>query len=295
MPTLVPLIRLLKVLRVSQPFNWIATALVRRALAMAGVAPPEAIVRHLHRAGRVESVLPNGRTLVLWSRGDDWVSNQIYWRGWQAYETETAPLFFELASKASVTVDVGAYVGYYALLAAHANPAGRVIALEPHPGVFPRLARNVALNNLTNLEALECAAGEKPGVAELFHSSSPMPTSSGLARSFFGTETVMTSTSVRVEAPSALLAERGFDRVDLMKIDTEGTEPQVLLGMGSLLRDCRPDMVCEVLPGRGTEGPLTEILRPLGYRFLLLTPDGPSARREVVGHPQFLNYLFTAR
>jgi hypothetical protein len=57
----------------------------------------EVAIKHLPRTGPVRSRLPNGEVLRLWSRGDDWISNQVFWRGWSGYEPETTPLFFELA------------------------------------------------------------------------------------------------------------------------------------------------------------------------------------------------------
>ena len=35
------------------------------------------------------------------------------------------------------------------------------------------------------------------------------------------------------------------------------------------------------------------MLAPLGYRFYHLTAEGPRERAEIVGHPEWLNYLFT--
>src|SRR5262245_49359708 len=144
---------MLKSIRASQPFNYLATTTVRSLLNAAG-QQSEKIIKHLHRVGAVGAPLPNGRCLRLWSRGDDWVSNQVYWRGWAGYERETAPLFFRLASNAQVTFDVGAYIGYFSLLAAHANPNGRVFAFEPMPAIHDRLRQNVALNQLTNVECV---------------------------------------------------------------------------------------------------------------------------------------------
>ena len=93
----------------------------------------------------VRRKLPNGRTLRLWSEADDWVSNQIYWRGWR-YE----PRRRRLADSAEVTLDVGAYVGFFALVAAHANPKARIYAFEPMPMVYERLRKNVRINQLSN-------------------------------------------------------------------------------------------------------------------------------------------------
>src|SRR5262245_6348395 len=120
----------LRRIRGSQPLNMISTSVMATAFAVTRTRS-EFVCKHLPRVGTVRRRLPNGGTLSLWSRGDDWVSNQIYWRGWDGYEPETASLFFRLATRAAVTLDVGAYVGYYTLIAAHANPNGVVHVFEP--------------------------------------------------------------------------------------------------------------------------------------------------------------------
>jgi hypothetical protein len=98
---------------------------------------------------------------------------------------------------------------------------------------------------------------------------------------------------VTVVALDRFAEREGLGRIDLVKIDTESTEPQVLQGMAGRLGRDRPAIVCEVLRGRGSESALAEILGPLGYRYYLLTPDGPAEQARIAGHPQWLNYLFT--
>jgi FkbM family methyltransferase len=262
-------------------------------LSAAGLRP-ELVVRHLHRVGSVRSRLPNGRTLHLWSRADDWVSNQVFWRGWTGYEPETTPLFFRLASRARVTFDVGAYIGFYSVLAAHANPNGRVFAFEPLPSVFSRLEDNVARNHLSSIVCVRAAVGAAEGTFPLYHrGTTPLPCSSSLTVGFMRETPDLLETAVPVLRLDSFARSRAIDRVDLMKIDTESTEPDVLRGAKDLLRETRPFIVCEVLPGRGAEEPLTDILRPLGYHFYHLTPEGPQERPDVRGHAAWLNYLFT--
>ena len=283
----------LKRLHVSQPFNRIATSSVRSLLRATGLRS-EMIVKHLHRIGTVHSELPNGRTLRLWSRADDWVSNQVYWRGWQGYEPETAPLFFRVASRARVTLDVGAYVGFFTLIAGHANHKGRVFAFEPLPDAYERLRSNVALNKLTNVLTVPSAVGEVDGRADFFCADSHMPCSSSLSYEFMSSADSLRSIPVPVIKLDTFVRENRVQGVDLMKIDTESTEPQVLNGMIETIRRDRPVIFCEVLKQRGSEALLQEIIRYINYRAYLLTPDGPDLRDRVEGHPEWLNYLFTA-
>jgi FkbM family methyltransferase len=281
-------------MRASQPFNYLATGAVRAVFQATGLRS-EKVIKHLHRVGHVRSRLPNGRMLRLWSRGDDWISNQVYWRGWAGYEPETVPLFFQLASRARVTFDVGAHVGFFTLLAGHANPNGRVFSFEPMAAVHERLRQNVALNGLDNVECIASAAGDTDGHAEFYHVFGGLPSSSSLSLEFMsacGGE--LHSTRIPVITIDKLVREKRIGRVDLLKIDTENTEPQVLRGMLDTLARDRPSIVCEVLKGRGSEEALQDILSSFGYRYYLLTPNGPELRDRIEGHPAFLNYLFVA-
>jgi FkbM family methyltransferase len=281
----------LKILRSSQPFNYVTTSVGLGALSAIG-SRPVFIVKHLHRVGTVRRRLPNGRTLSLWSRGDDWVSNQIYWKGWDGYEPETAPLLFRLATQAAVTFDVGAYVGYYTLIAAHANPAGLVHAFEPLPSINQRLWRNIKLNKVGNVECIACAVGDADGETQFYHVDADLPTSSSLSLEFMQASGDFVSSRVPVITLDRYVADRGIARVDLLKIDTESTESQVLRGMRATLERDHPDIVCEVLPGTN-DMVLEEMLGRLGYHYYLLTPEGPSARDHIEGHPVWLNYLFS--
>ncbi|MEP7272579.1 MAG: FkbM family methyltransferase [Acidobacteriota bacterium] len=282
----------LKRLRSSQPFNYLATTSVRAVLSATGLQS-EQVIKHLHRVGTVETRLPNGRTLRLWSRADDWVSNQVFWRGWKGYEPETVPLFFRLASEAKVILDVGAYVGFFTLLAALASPDGRVFAFEPLRAIHKRLDRNVQLNGLNNVTLIQAAVGGEDGSAEFFHVDVGLPTSSSLSYQFMQDADHLTSSKVPVLTLDSFVSRHGLAKVDLLKIDTESTELEVLRGGRAMLGRDRPTIFCEVLEESGCQTALEELLAPLGYAFYLLTPQGAERRERIEGHPVWFNYLFT--
>jgi FkbM family methyltransferase len=256
--------------------------------------PSEFIVKHLPRVGTTRFNLPNGRRACLRSRGDDWISNQVFWRGWDGYEPETTRLFWRLASASSVTLDIGAYIGFHAVLAALANESGAVYAFEPLPVVFERLDHNVKLNQLSNVVTIRTAVGAVDGTADFFHVPGIIPSSSSLSAHFMTGTPGLTSISVPVVSIDTFARSHGVARIDLVKIDIETGEADALAGMLGTLRRDRPDIVCEVLtPSDGQA--ITQLLEPLGYQFYLLTGDGPRRRDTVEGHPDWLNYLFTAR
>ena len=275
------------------PFNYAATTIARGITSAIGWQP-DFLPRHLHKVGRVRCSLPNGSAFDLWSRGDDWISNRVFWFGWTGYEPETIGIFSSLAATASVTLDVGAYVGYYSLVAARSNSHGVVHAFEPMPSIFARLENNIRLNGLRNVEAHEIAVGDTEGTAAFYFSAkSELPTSSSLSPTYTADTSGLTSRSVRVVRLDDFLRERSIGRVDLMKIDTETTELAVLRGARAMLERDKPNIVCEVLYDRADAAAMTEFLAPLGYSFYLLTPDGPVRKNAIEGHPEFLNYLLT--
>ena len=241
----------------------------------------------------------------MWSRADDWVSNQVFWRGWQGYEPETVPLFYRLACDSAVILDIGAYVGFFSLLAGHANPRSRVFAFEPLPLAYERLLQNVARNALSNVTSVATAIGREEGEVEFFHQSpaaaavtasdgeAAIPCSSSLSEAFFmpGAQGLV-STKVRVTTMDGFLGGQNIETVDLVKIDTETTEPDVLEGMTATLRRSRPAIFCEVL-GNALIERLEGIVHSHGYSAYLLTDKGPVRKERIAGHPVFLNYFFT--
>jgi FkbM family methyltransferase len=239
----------------------------------------------------VRTKLPNGRTLRLWSQGDDWISTQIFWNGWNAYETETLDLFFRLALTARIVFDIGAHVGLFALIAAHANPEGDVFAFEPNPSTYQRLQYHVWLNQLSNIRCLNSAMGDVNCTAELFHQPG-MTSTASLSRDFMDWQKTWSSSSVPVVTGDKFIRDNEIHHVDLVKIDTESTEPQVLKGMMKTLERDRPNIICEVLPSI-TQQSLQKILLPLGYHFYQLTDRGLIWRDTIMGELEFRNYLFS--
>ena len=97
---------------------------------------------------------------------------------------------------------------------------------------------------------------------------------------------------VEVLALDRLVAAERVGKVELLKIDVEGTEPQVLQGMRLTLQRDRPVIFAEVLPGARTEDELATLLEPERYSYYLLTPHGPRLQSCIYGHVAFFNWLF---
>jgi FkbM family methyltransferase len=288
---------MLKRVRASQPLNHLTTAALKGLFNATG-RQSEFVIKHLPRTGVTSVPLPDGQVLKLDATGEDWIPTQLFWRGWQGYEPELTALFYRLAHAAETVFDVGAHVGFFSLLAGLANPNARVFAFEPLARVHKRLARNVALNDLSNVRCICAAVGARAGTQEFYFPDEDEPVSSSLRSDMLlaslPADTVR-HVSVSVVTLDEIVAQHKVARVSLLKLDTERTEHDVLAGGRATLARDRPEIICEVWPDAGNQQQLEDLLRPLGYRFYQLLPSGPAARTEIIGSEQALNYLFTVR
>jgi FkbM family methyltransferase len=288
---------LLKCIRDSQPANFLATEIVKKGYALAGLPCNEFFIKHLPRRDFVKVTIPGGLTLRLSSKGDDGIANQVFWRGWTADEPEALPLFFALAKQAAVVFDVGAHVGIYSIVAALANPSARVYAFEPLKRTRDRLHANISRNSLRNVEVLPYAIGASAGSATLYCAHLGIPMSSSLSREFM-TSTISTPLipeTVPVTTIDLIYASCGITKIDLIKLDIEGLEPAAVRGMSELFKQTRPDIFCEVLCGSGTEAELSSLIAPLGYRMFALNPTGIEQLATLTVRATRRNYLFSMR
>lgn len=287
----------IKTVRASRPLNNLATSTLRGLFAIAG-RQPEFLIKHLPRTGLTAVTLPNGRLLKIEASGEEWIPTQLFWRGWQGYEPEMTGLFYRLAESATTVLDVGAHAGFYSLLAGLANPQARVFAFEPMPRVFASLERNVRLNKLENVKCFSAAVGAANGTQEFYFPDQEQPISSSLRSDMllatFPADSIK-HVPVLVVSLDHFVAEQGIPKVDLIKLDTERTEHEVLAGARELLMRDRPDIICEVWPDAGNQEQLEDALRPLGYRFFHLLPQGPTECARIEGNKQDLNYFFTTK
>jgi FkbM family methyltransferase len=136
----------------------------------------------------------------------------------------------------AVVYDVGGHVGFHSLYSALlTGRTGRVIAFEPDPEAVETLRREVAANPDLHVEIVACALSDTRGTLQLDTS-----TESSQAR-------ISPSGAVRVEGRTvdSLVFEGKFPRPDVMKIDVEGHEGHVLRGAATVLRECKPVVLCD--------------------------------------------------
>jgi FkbM family methyltransferase len=146
-----------------------------------------------------------------------------------------------------VVWEVGANLGLYTVeFCERVGPEGRVIAFEPTPACFESLKSNCSAELGRNCEVHRLALGRKTGSVLMQIAADPLGASHSVLTSeqqVDGMETI----EVEMVRGDDLVGERGMPRPDFLKIDVEGSELDVLQGLGELLSDvgCRA-VFCEV-------------------------------------------------
>jgi len=176
---------------------------------------------------------PGALRLAVHGESDRHVSRRLREEGiWEPFETA---LFQAILEPGGTCVDVGANIGYFSVLAAAlVGDAGRVFAFEPDPANCALLRHNANLNgHRERIEIVEGALAAADGRARLFLS----PDNLGDHQLYAGDE-ARDSVDVTLLHGSTYLADR-LDRLDLLKIDTQGTEHAVVAGLMPLLTSLR--------------------------------------------------------
>ncbi|HLA63333.1 MAG TPA: FkbM family methyltransferase [Rhodothermales bacterium] len=196
----------------------------------------------------------------------------LFLYGGQPHEYGTEKLMRAVLRPGAVVADVGANVGYYTRLAAHlVGPTGAVHAFEPTPHAYRLLELNAA--DLPCVQAHRLALSDHDGETTIYvRASGDLSSLAGGD----GAEAV----PVRVARLDTALA--GVERLDFLKVDVEGFEPEVLRGAQRAMEVHRPVVTFEYLDEFAAErgfglADFDAMLEPLGYtrHWIDHSPQGP--------------------
>lgn len=180
----------------------------------------------------LEFIVPGVRDVYLLS-GCRCTYNTIARRGW---ENESLAAWAEMCKEGEYAIDVGAYAGIYAIIAARLGC--KPIAVEPQPVMVDRMKKNFALNEV-EVEIIAAAASDREGTAPLHYNPKVKLTSgASLTKKLY---------AAFIEVQTIRLDSLKLDSLCAMKIDVERHEPSVIAGALDLIRKFRPKLLVEAL------------------------------------------------
>jgi FkbM family methyltransferase len=197
------------------------------------------------------------------------IPNSIWFKG--CYDIVMGEAIWRLLDKGEIALDVGANFGYFtSLMAARGGKTGKVIAFEPHPGMFEELRANcdrwhagsladIALHQIalsshggTGTLVIPESWSANPGVAFIEDGSAPVSDNS-------------------IEVKLARLDEviPAEMSIGVAKFDIEGHEAEAFAGAERLLSKHKMrDIIFE--DQRGKDTPAKRILADHGYTLFSL-------------------------
>lgn len=192
------------------------------------------------------------------------------------WEPDSTRFVGDRVQEGMTVADIGAHTGYYTMLFARlVGRGGRVLSFEPEDRGLAFLRENIRLNRYANTTVVPIAMSNRVApVTEWKQGYFP-------AGDLRVHEDDGSTASTFTRTFDDVAEELEIDRLDLVKIDVEGSELHVLEGMQRSLNNWNPVILLEVHPGKleqanRREAELKQFLSDQGYRWEMLTEPSSS-------------------
>jgi FkbM family methyltransferase len=206
------------------------------------------------------------------------------------YERRETAYFSTIVSEGMTVIDVGANLGYYTtLISKLVGPTGKVFAFEPDQRNLSLLRKNVTLNNCRNVGIFAKALGANKGKSLLYQSANNLGD-----HHLYETQVNRSSVSVDVDTLDNLLFEDRIALANVVKMDVQGYEYYVALGMSEMMKRAKEMVVLsEFWPhglalAKASPRAFIEFFRDRRFHLFMLDED---AKETAVTMEQLFNNL----
>jgi len=213
----------------------------------------------------------NSGSIKIHTNQTSYLTQLLFWKGYKNFEY--SEIFEDLSKNISCFFDIGANIGYYSLLAVKSNPNIEVYSFEPAEGAYYFLDKNINANNFQNkISAHKVALSKTNDTIDFYEVGSlKYPYLKYILSGENNTGTKKTSREfikkeVAAESLDHFITSQDIKYVDLIKIDTEGTELDILTSGDKYIRKFTPIVICETLFNT-TEKELELYFKNLDYEF----------------------------
>lgn len=206
----------------------------------------------------------------------DKLPREIYYTG---FDRRDCRVLKRLMKPGGVILDVGANIGYFSLLCAQwMKGVGIVHAFEPFPSTISRFERNLDLNpSLRSVVRINrFALSDFIGTVGM-----NAPDSGNSGCNYLNSEAPF---AVNVTTLDSFVESQKLQRIDLIKIDVEGSEVALLRGAERTIERFRPVLMVEVNPfALGRFGKTAaELVKLIGSHGYVMHRAGRTGRLKVL-------------
>jgi FkbM family methyltransferase len=164
------------------------------------------------------------------------------------FEPECTHIINRLVKNGDTVVDIGANFGWYTNhLANLVGDAGQVHAFEP-TNIIADLRDNVLLNGFEKRCIINtCALGNMEGTETLFMPERLGTAFASLRKQIYRGSSQTSSLTVSIRMLDSYVNENKIEKINLIKIDTEGAEFMILKGAENTIKKYHPIILFELL------------------------------------------------
>lgn len=217
-------------------------------------------------------------TFFIHTNQTNYITKLLYYEECKNYEYSS--IFRKLIMNCEVFFDIGVNTGYYSILGTIANPKLKVYGFEPAIGSLYYLKESIKSNRLENrIEIIPIALSDNTGIITFNDVFSDKY--KGLIYNLAGVSSTaeihgtrpFRSYDVNCDTLDNFVSKSNVNKIDLIKIDTEGTEDLILSKGSQAILTNKPIIICETLFNR-IETKLNDIMISYGYEFYNHTENG---------------------
>jgi FkbM family methyltransferase len=153
------------------------------------------------------------------------------------YEREFYNTKFEIGEKDTV-IDIGGYIGSFAVPAAKHARKGIVYSFEPSPSNFSQLNKNINLNNLKNVKTFNTAIAGNDRPIRLFLNN-VNPASNNI---YMKGKKFVEKKAISLET---FFKQQKIEKCSFLKLDCEGAEYEILMSLKTEILKKIGKIACE--------------------------------------------------
>ena len=162
---------------------------------------------------------------------------------WEGHLVKIMSLY--LNEDSGIMIDVGSNVGANTLPLAVKHTQVKFHCFEPHPEIYKRLNSNIKMNNINNVVSDNCAVSNSPEKSLKFYAQKNADN--------MGRSSLKLNSDIKdheeITVPATRLDDRFADTSDsvlLIKVDTQGTELDILQSAAKTVEKFRPAIIFEL-------------------------------------------------
>ena len=222
---------------------------------------------------------PSGKMVISTGSGNiylltnqtSYLTQLLFWKGYKNFEY--SDIFEKLSKDVDSFFDIGSNIGYYSILAAKSNPKIKVFAFEPAVGPYHYLKENIQLNRMEEqIKFFKLALSNKNGSLTFYEVANKKY--SYLKYNLAGegnagtkkTSRNFITNEVKTLTLDNFIEANEISNIDLIKLDTEGTEIEILKSGSKCIDAFKPIIICETLYDV-IEAELEDFFKTKNYSF----------------------------